>query len=261
MRALALLALIPLTMWVAQSVLLWHAGMPLRWRLSGRDLPRHLKRANRAASYVAFAAVLLGYPLSLGFRPWEYYRAFFPLGARPRELGVGLAAAILYLALLYVAWCASGQVRFEIRHSAARLLRRLSWVPMAAVLIALLEELLFRAVLLKSLLVTQPAALALAIGVVVFAGAHYVRSVKRYWTFAGHLALGTLFCLAFYWTGALWLSLGLHAGGIVVLSAVRPFIRYVGPPWLIGASIFPYAGVVGVTALLLLTLNIGLKYG
>jgi membrane protease YdiL (CAAX protease family) len=88
-----------------------------------------------------------------------------------------------------------------------------------------------------------------------------VRSVKRYWTFPGHLALGVLLCTAFLCTGNIWLSFGLHAGGVLVLMAVRPFVRYLGPPWLVGASIFPYAGVVGATALILLTLNVFLAFG
>ena len=111
--------------------------------------------------------------------------------------------------------------------------------------------------------VEWPLALAhgLLCGVFVFAAAHYIRGVKRYWTFFGHLALGTLFCVAFYYTRALWLPLGLHAAGILVLSAARPFIRYTGPAWLVGASIFPYAGAVGIVALLALALNVALSYG
>ena len=45
------------------------------------------------------------------------------------------------------------------------------------------------------------------------------------------------------------------------MMGARPFVRYVGPPWLVGASIFPYAGVVGLGALVLLTVNIWLYYG
>ena len=47
MLALGLLAFIPLVMWLSQSVLLWWAGLPLRWRINARDLPRPLKRLNR----------------------------------------------------------------------------------------------------------------------------------------------------------------------------------------------------------------------
>ncbi len=261
MCALALLALIPVALWLAQTVLLRVAGLPVQWQLSSRALPRGLKRINRTAGYVAIAAALLAYPLVRGLPPLGYYAAFFPAGRRPVELAHGFCAALLYLSLLYLAWTVSGNVRFEIRHDARRLLRRVAAAPLAAVAIALVEELLFRAMLLNDLLVSMRPGPALATGVFVFAAAHYTRGVKRYWTFFGHLALGTLFCVAFYCTRALWLPLGLHAAGILILSAARPFIRYTGPAWLVGASIFPYAGAVGIVALLALVLNVALSYG
>ncbi|MCK4340702.1 MAG: CPBP family intramembrane metalloprotease [Phycisphaerae bacterium] len=262
MRALVLLALVPLVMWLTQTALLLRAGLPVRLRINSADLPQRLKWVNRVVTYVAFATVLLIYPpLCHSESPLTYYRGFFPLGLRPLEMLHGAAAAILYLVLLYLAWTISGNVRFEVRHDAKRLARRLAGVPLTAILAAFVEELLFRAMLLNDLLASLNVYLAVPIGVVVFAGAHYVRSVKRYWTFPGHLALGTLFSLAFVYTGALWLSLGLHAGGILVLMAVRPFIRYTGPAGLVGASIFPYAGILGILALILLSLNMWLSYG
>jgi len=45
------------------------------------------------------------------------------------------------------------------------------------------------------------------------------------------------------------------------LAGIRPFIRYVGPAWLVGASIFPYAGLVGLVALGLLTANVWIRFG
>lgn len=256
MLALILLALIPFVMWLGQSALLLSAGLPLRLRISATDLPRPLKRINRAVTYLAFAAVLLGYPLLRGRTPLAYYADFLPLGFRVFEMLYGAAAAILYLTLLYLAWLLTDNVRFRVRHSAGRLARRLAGVPPTAVFVATLEELLFRAILLASLLESFPTWIAMPLGVLAFASAHYVRSVKRYWTFPGHLALGALFCAAFFWTNALWLSIGLHAGGVLVLMSVRPFVRYTGPAWLVGASIFPYAGVVGIAGLVLLTVNV-----
>jgi membrane protease YdiL (CAAX protease family) len=152
-------------------------------------------------------------------------------------------------------------VQFRVRHSPGRLIQRIAGVPLTAFMVALLEELLFRTVLLADLLDSFHPAIAIATGAVFFAGAHYVRSVKRYWTIGGHLVLGMLLCLAFYYTRALWLPIGIHAAGIILLLGTRPFIRYRGPAWLVGASVFPYAGVVGVAALLLLTLNVCMIYG
>ena len=260
MCALGLLALLPLVMWLSQTALLLRASRPLRLRIGAPDLPRRLKLVNRVVTNVTFAAVLLAYPLLRGLSPLAYYAGFFPLGQRPRELLHGAAAAILYLVLLYLAWVVTDNVRFRLRHDAKRLARRLASVPLTAVLVALVEELIFRAVLLADLLEWFTPLLALAVGTVVFAAAHYLRSVKRYWTAAGHLALGALFCVAFLCTGALWLPLGLHVGGVLVLMTVRPFVRYHAPAWLVGASIFPYAGLVGAAALVLLTINMWLCY-
>ena len=78
---------------------------------------------------------------------------------------------------------------------------------------------------------------------------------------AGALTVAGRKRLAFVCTGALWLPVGLHAGGALVLMAIRPLVRYSGPAWLVGASIFPYAGVAGAAALILLTINIWLCYG
>ena len=104
MRALAILAGIPLVMWLGQTVLLRAAGLPLRWRISAADLPRPFKRIHRAVTYAALVAALGLYPLLRGYSPLEFYAQFFPLDRRPRELLHGGAAAILYLALLYLAW-------------------------------------------------------------------------------------------------------------------------------------------------------------
>ncbi|MGD8450926.1 MAG: CPBP family intramembrane metalloprotease [Phycisphaerae bacterium] len=262
MWALGLLVLVPAAMWLGQTLLLWRAGLPLRGKIGGNDLPRWLRTANRVIANVVLAAAVLVYPLLRGASPVTYYARFLPLGERPAELAHGAAAAVLYLALLYLAWLLTGNVEFRMRHGAGRLLRRLAGVPGTAVLAALVEELLFRAMLLGELIDSCPTAVAVGIGALVFAGAHYVRSVKRYWTFPGHVALGLLLCVAFVATGgSLWLSMGLHGGGVLVLMTVRPLIRYTGPGWLVGASIFPYAGVVGVIALGLLTINMWLAYG
>jgi membrane protease YdiL (CAAX protease family) len=106
----------------------------------------------------------------------------------------------------------------------------------------------------------MPPAAAVAVGAGAFAAAHYVREVKRRWTFAGHVMLGLCLCLCFVRTGALWLPLGVHAGGIFAIMAARPFVRYQGPAWLTGASIFPFAGAVGVAALGILTAVLWFDY-
>ena len=132
-----------------------------------------------------------------------------------------------------------------------------------AVFGAFVEELLFRGVVMRDLLRDMPSAPALAVGiaVVVFAAAHYVRPVKRRWTFPGHLMLGLLLCVAFLRTGSVWLATGFHAGGILMIMGTRPFFRYRGPAWITGASTFPFAGAVGMVGLAILTVFVASRYG
>jgi len=261
MIALGLLLLVPLVMWGGQAALLLAAGERVRWRISPAAIPRRFKRVNRLITNAALAGAVLAYPPLVGRGVIEYYAALFPLDATTRQALWGLSASTLYLALLYLAWSAAGQVQFRIRHEPRKLIRRIAGVPFTTVLAATVEELLFRGVLLADLLRWLPAPAAIVLGALVFAAAHYVRSVKRYWTFPGHVGLGLLFCVAFLCTGTLWLSTGLHAGGILMLMGVRPFVRYTGPSWLVGVSIFPYAGAIGLVALALLTWNVWMRFG
>lgn len=256
MLALLMLLAVITVMWTAQTLSLLSAGKAVRLRIDHGELPRKLQQLNRAITNLAFAGALLTYPLLRGQSPWHYYVAFFPL-ERAASAAHGVAAALIYLGLLYSVWLVTDNIYLRPLNDARRLGVRLAAVPFSAAIGAGMEELLFRAMLLAGLLECTwlPTPAALALGTVVFAGAHYVRRVKRYWTFPGHLALGMLLCVSFWCTGALWLPLGLHAGGILIIMGLRPLVRYVGAPWVVGASIFPYAGVVGVIGLSILTLN------
>jgi membrane protease YdiL (CAAX protease family) len=260
MTAILLLLTIPVLMWLSQTVLLLADGKPLRRRIHASDLSPRLKRINRLVTNGALLAVVVVYPLIRGLSPAAYYAQLLP-AAQAHLVVPGVCLAVLYLAVLYLAWVITGNVDFEVRHGAGKLTRRLLGVPLTAAFAAGAEELLFRGVLLADLMQWLPVLPAVLVSAVIFAAAHYVRDVKRYWTFPGHVALGVLFCAAFAVTQSLWLPFGLHAGGILILMGVRPFVRYRGPAWTVGASIFPYAGVVGIFALALLTLNVWLQWG
>lgn len=259
MLALVMLAGAVAVLWGIQSWRLRRAGLPLAWRLGAGAAADY--GPDRVLVNGVLLAVLAVYPLLRGSAPWVYYARFLPRDTALTHTALGLSLSVLYLTLLYVAWLATGNVTFEVRHRPGRIVTKLAAVPLTAALVATVEELLFRATLLAELLTQLPAALAIGVGALVFAGAHYVRAVKRSWTFPGHVALGILLCTAYWCTGSLWLVTGLHAGGVLVLMGARPFVRYHGPAWLVGASIFPYAGAVGVAALLLLTLNVVLLFG
>jgi membrane protease YdiL (CAAX protease family) len=261
MWAIGLLAAAYALMWLGQTAVLLCARQPLRPSISSHGMPRWVKQANRLVSNAAVLCVILAYPLVHGQALEIYYLHLLPLDDRVLDGLRGFSVSALYLAVLYLAWLLTDNLRFSIRHGGPRLVLRLAVVPFSAVFGAIIEELLFRGVVVADLLRSVGPAWSVVIGSIVFALAHYVRPVKRYWTFVGHLALGVLLCTAFVWARKLWLPMGLHAGGIFLTLGARPFVRYTGPPWLFGASIFPYAGLVGTAALAALTLSIWMTYG
>lgn len=261
MLALTLLLVVISVMWLTQTLSLLSVGKPVCLRIDHAGLPRKLQQVNRAVTNLAFAGVLVAYPLLRGQSPWRYYAGLFPLDERAAGVYHGVAAALIYLGLLYASWLVTDNIYLRPLSDARRLGARLAAVPFSAVIGAGIEELLFRAMLLAGLLEWLQPLPAIAIGTVIFAGAHYVRRVKRYWTFPGHLALGMLLCVSFWCTGSLWLPFGLHAGGILIIMGLRPLVRYVGSPWVVGASIYPYAGAVGVIGLSILTFNMWFLFG
>lgn len=256
MTALLLIALAPIAMWLVQSALLARCGLPIRWRLDADGAPPIVRTGGRIATQVILLAVILGYPLLKGSSPLEYYGSLLP-SDRSWSFAHGAAASSLFLCALFLAWIASDLLRVEVHHSRRKWIRRLVLLPATALFGAFVEELLFRGVvmadIMESALVSGTPWAAIAISTLVFTVAHYVRAVKRRWTVGGHLALGVLLSVAFLRTRALWLPAGLHAGGILLIMGIRPFVRFRGPAWLIGASIFPFAGAAGIIGLVMMT--------
>lgn len=253
MIALALLITIPILMWFTQTVMLRRCGLPVRWRLSNKDAPRQVRNAGRIVTQLSLVAVVLAYPLLIGVPAWKHYADQFPANETAWRALEGALMAIAILAGLMLVWLACDRIEFEVRHAHRRWIRRLLLLVPSAIFGALVEECVFRGVLQFDLLRSGVAPhTSILIAGSVFAAAHYVRSVKRKWTVFGHLALGIALSSAYAATHQLWLATGIHAGGILIILGVRPFIRYRGPAWLTGESIFPFAGVPGVVGLTLL---------
>lgn len=263
MRALLLLSLVPVVMWVGQTVLLRRHRLPIRWRIDARDAPRDVRALGRVIVQASLIGVIVLYPRMLGQSVVAYYQSLLPASRSALQMAHGAAASCLFLCVLFGVWIATDRVQIEVHQPRRRWLRRLALLGPTALFGACIEELLFRGVVLADLLESLPSrhGLAVTIAVFVFAGAHYVRSVKRRWTFAGHLMLGVLHCVAFMQTGTLWLTIGLHAGGNLMIMGTRAFVRYRGPAWLTGASVFPYAGAVGILGLGILTGFVWTHYG
>ncbi|MBN2563860.1 MAG: CPBP family intramembrane metalloprotease [Phycisphaerae bacterium] len=263
MTALLLLALVPAVMWVGQTAVLRRSGLPVRWRIDARHAPRHVRTVGRITTQLSLLAIIVAYPLILGGSPVAYYGALLPVSGSAWHVAQGAAASVLFLCVLFGVWLATGRLQIDVYQSRRRWRRRLLLLLPTALLGALTEELLFRGVVMADLLRSLPDAtyLAVTLAALTFAVAHYVRSPKRYWTFPGHVMLGLLLCVAFLQTGSLWLAVGLHVGGILMIMGTRPFFWYRGPAWVTGASIFPFAGVVGIVGLGILTAFVATHYG
>lgn len=262
MIALLLLALVPVVMWIGQSALLALHGLPIRRRLDAKGAPHAVRTGGRVITQACLVALIVGYPLLRGHSPVAYYAQLLPAHRAVLHASHGFAAAVAFLAVLFAACIASDAMVVELHESRRRLRRHLLLLLPIAIPGAVVEEMLFRGVVMADLLHTWPGRpmLAIAGSTLIFAAAHYVRRVKRRWTIAGHLMLGLMFSVAFYQTGNLWLAIGLHAGGNFMILGTRPLITNRGPAWLTGASIFPYAGAAGVVGLGVLTVFVVTHY-
>lgn len=262
MIGISLLLLVPVVMWIAQSIALRACGLPIRWRLTSRDAPRVVRNTGRAVTQVGLAAVVVGYPLCIGQSVVKHYSALLPLDGTRAQFVQGAVMAIIILTGLMLIWLACERIEFEVRHERRRWMRRLALLIPSALFGAFVEEFVFRGVVQFDLLRSGVNAnTSIVFAGSIFAAAHYVRATKRKWTIFGHLALGILLSTAFAVTRNLWLATGIHTGGIFVILGVRPFVRYRGPAWLTGESIFPFAGIAGVLGLALLTWAILQRYG
>lgn len=198
---------------------------------------------NRCLLVLAFGGL---WPLvrAMGLKSWA------EIGWKPRktwfrEVGLGLGLGFLSLALATVAALVFAGRIWRADHTAAEWAKHLLGATATAILVACLEELLFRGAVFSALRRTRSFAFALAVSSGVYALVHFFErpappaSVDAFTGFAvlgqmlrgftdvnqllpGFLTLtlaGGLLAWARERTGALWFSFGLHAGWIFWLKS------------------------------------------
>lgn len=135
------------------------------------------------------------------------------LGAGKRQLLCGMLLGFLTLGLLLGIGLLSGAWRVEITDDRLRLWRTaLSFFP-AALLVSALEELVFRGILLQSLL-RSSRLLAIAASSALYAVVHLKTAafgIGTWLQLGGLFLLGSVLALGYLATRQLYLSLGLHA--------------------------------------------------
>ncbi len=133
-------------------------------------------------------------------------------------------------------WFAA-RARFILTHSAAEIFRHLLNATWAAVAVAILEELVFRGALFGLLRQAMPWPAAVVVSSAVYAAVHFIQKgetampvhwysgLALLWQMLCHppsmipdfltlLAAGSILALSYQRTGALYFSIGLHAGWI-----------------------------------------------
>src|SRR5262249_8474719 len=145
---------------------------------------------------------------------------------------------------------AVGWIQLEKRHGSAKLALKVVkglWAPLP---LTLMEEPLFRGLVLEQLQAEFATWFALLLSAALFAAVHFLRPQKRPLLAAVALfyvgvALGAAYLLAGH---HYLLPVAVHAGGVLFIQVTRPVSRYVGPTWLIGRSSYPIAGLLNMAA-------------
>ena len=227
----ALLA--PWLFWLAQ----WAAGVwPALSGLAGKPFHRFLDR-----SLLGLALIFL-WPLwqACGAGGWREL-GFSRHPAAPRQFLAGFALGWASLASVALVAVAGGARAFVLTHSAAEIFGRLISAGLAAIVVALLEELVFRGALFGCLRRGIPWPAAMFASSAVYAGVHFLKSggsatpvhwdsgLVLLWDMLRHppplipgfftlLVAGSILALYYQRSGALYISIGLHAGWIFWLK-------------------------------------------
>jgi membrane protease YdiL (CAAX protease family) len=160
----------------------------------------------------------------------------------------------------------AGWLRVEPQFEPARRRGKLFRRFLGPLPLALLEEGVFRGILLELLLRSFPSSpaftvLAVVLSSLAFAAVHFIKRPepgKPTWQPAyGIFIVGCLFGLAYVVGGrTLWLPVAMHATAIFVNEVMRLYIVHDGPRWLVGIYEWPQSGLIG--SLLVLGMAIAL---
>lgn len=237
------------------------------------SFPRVYDRVLQVVTIVAFVVLRRW----LGLTTWETVGLGVPARRRDLTLGLGIALAGMVVLLGCFYWAEA--LRFFWRYPFEKGVRKAVAGLLGAILIGTGEELFFRGILLRGLMQDVGRGAAVAWTTVIYAVVHFLRGGKHAgavtWlsgferlasAFApladpgiapaliGFLLLGVLLAYARLWSGALYLSIGLHIGLVSVLRVGRVAMDFPLQPGLFWGLKRPplVSGVVGWIALVVM---------
>jgi hypothetical protein len=243
-------------LWLVQTLTLQAVGhaRPLAWPLRHDSDSDAVRWVLKGALQLVLVGLLV-VPWLTGSSPLDYYATM----VLPARFGVLAATVAVTLALFSAAigtYLLTGLVTWAPQHQGLWLAAKLLRVSLTPLPLALMEETVFRGVILEQLLRSLPGTpagqfVALVVSAAVFSSVHFVRQQKRILLPAvGLFTLGLTLGLGYLLGGhTLWLPVAIHAAGVWFTQVSRAFLNYSGPDWLIGYRSYPICGAVGLAGL------------
>lgn len=250
-----------LFLWMTQALALQIAGEENIWVAPFRhDNESEIVRwTMKAAVQIVMASILFGLPAAIGFDPKQHHLRWLnspQWGSILLTLALSIGIFGTYQALNVMA----GWVHITMKYNLSKTLKKVFRSFLTPVPLAIVEESVFRGVILSMLLDTFPinsigAALAVILSAFIFCSVHFVRPLKNTILPAlGLFALGILLGIAYILGGRnCWLPITIHASGVWIIQVLRPFVIYRGPAWLIGYPSYPICGILGMLSMTILS--------
>ncbi len=228
---------------VSVSLLLSLAALPLVELSWLQTFRRCVSIASAISLWFVVKRLQGGSFAAYGFSSWREGR---------REFGLGILLGLVALASILAIGLLTNSCAMDVIPDKAKLWRTVFGFIPAAVLVGILEELVFRGFIFQQLRhISNPAAFVLSS--VLYAVVHLRHpswTLMTWMELFGLFLLGTLLCYSVWVTGRLWLSIGLHASLAygARINKLLIFLSDVSREYLIGTSRL----VNGITAWLVL---------
>ena len=250
-------------LWVVQSILLIASGeklaFPLRYQTDSPSVTLPMK----VMVQLGWLVIIVGYPLLIGQDPFVFYGQAFRLPPPAAAMIILSTACILGFTLIYTLYTATGAIELSLLYSKKKTWRRVIACLITPIPLALVEETVFRGVLLHALLYSFNGAwgpvAAVIVSSAVFSSVHFIRRRDSKRKPALQPAIGLFFVGVVLGTAyvadnqSLWLPVALHAAGILAVELPRSFVTYKASPKWIGYRSFPHSGPLGIAHMIGLT--------
>lgn len=247
-------------LWAVQSLSLRLAGQPLALPLQYTTRDPLVRWTGRVMVQLTWIVILVGAPLALGIRPLDALQQAWPFPPPWRAMALAFALMLLPMPFLFGSYVKIGWLQFQPQHDPKRRRAKLMRRFLGPIPLAIMEEGVFRGILLEQMLRTVPqtpawTVIAIVVTAAVFSSVHFVRPgwpgkpvLQPAW---GLFVAGCLFGATYVLGGrGLWLPVVLHASAIFGVEVTKLYVTYRGPAWLIGYADWPYCGVVGTVYVL-----------